>query len=525
VVAQFLGLKLRLILNLFRRSPLQVVGIVIGLLYALGAAGVTVEGLAALRRVDPLLAGSITVTVGSVIVFGFLAVPLAFGVDHTLDPRSFALFGFPTNRLASALALAGLVGLPALFITAIAVAQVVTWARDPLSVLFASISAVVIIATCVLGARVSSSLASLLLATRRAREITTLIVLIALVSLAPVVAVLASVDWNRDGLAVLKSVADVAGWTPLGAVWSAPAEVASGNVGAAVLKLLISLTVVGLLWLAWRALVGWLLISSPRREGGTHYRGLGWFGRLPDSPVGAIAARSVTYWIRDARYHTALLAVPVAPLLFVIALAVAGVPGSVLALVPVPVMCLFLAWSTHNDVAYDSSAVWLHLASNAPGWADRFGRLVPALLIGIPLVLIGSPISVAISGDNSVLPSLIGVSSSLLFAGLGVSSVVSARFPYPSVRPGDSPFAQPQASGTGAGLIQSVAFFAAIVLSLPALLFAALGLLNPGVHSWPLVTLVVGVGLGLVLLALGVLWGGRIFTRRAPELLAFTLRQ
>ena len=165
------------------------------------------------------------------------------------------------------------------------------------------------------------------------------------------------------------------------------------------------------------------------------------------------------------------------------------------------------------------------LASNAPGWADRFGRLVPALLIGIPLVLIGSPISVAISGDNSVLPSLIGVSSSLLFAGLGVSSVVSARFPYPSVRPGDSPFAQPQASGTGAGLIQSVAFFAAIVLSLPALLFAALGLLNPGVHSWPLVTLVVGVGLGLVLLALGVLWGGRIFTRRAPELLAFTLRQ
>ena len=84
---------------------------------------------------------------------------------------------------------------------------------------------------------------------------------------------------------------------------------------------------------------------------------------------------------------------------------------------------------------------------------------------------------------------------------------------------------QPRNQFTGAGLIQSVAFFAAIVLSLPALLFAALGLLNPGVHSWPLVTLVVGMGLGLVLLALGVFWGGRIFTRRAPELLAFTLRQ
>ena len=524
MVTQFLGLKLRLLANTFRRSPMQNLGIIIGLIYALGATGVTVAGLASLRRVDPLLAGSITVTVGSVIVLGFLVVPLAFGVDHTLDPRSFALFGLPTNRLAPALVLAGLVGLPALFITAIAIAQVVTWARDPLSVVLACISAIVIIATSVLGARISSSLASLLLATRRAREITNLIVLIALVSLAPIVAVLASVDWDRGGLRALRSVADVAGWTPLGVAWSAPAELASGNGGVAVLKMLIALALVGLLWLAWRALVGWLLVAPQRRERGANPVRLGWFGRLPSSPVGAIAARSITYWIRDARYHTALLAVPVAPLLFVIALAVAGVPGSVLALVPVPVMCLFLAWSAHNDVAYDHSALWLHVASNTPGWADRFGRLVPALLIGILLVLIGSPISALVSGDISVLPSLIGVSSSLLFAGLGLSSVISAAFPYPSVRPGDSPFAQPQASGTGAGLIQSVAFFAAIVLSLPALLLAALGLLNPDVRGWPLAALLVGVGLGLVLFTLGVVWGGRIFTRRAPELLAFTLR-
>jgi ABC-2 type transport system permease protein len=524
VVTQFLRLKLQVLANTFRRSPLQVVGIVIGLIYGVGAAGVTIAGLGSLRQVEPLLAGSITVTVGSVIVLGFLLVPLAFGVDNTLDPRSFALLGLPANRLAGVLALAGLISLPALVITAVSIAQVVTWARDPLSVTLALLSAMVIVATCVLGARVSSSVAALLLATRRARDVTTLIVLIALVSLAPVVALLASVDWDRDGLRVLKSVADVAGWTPLGVAWSAPAEAASGNNGLAVLKTIISIAVVGLLWLVWRALVGWLLVAPQRRERASRNTGLGWFGRLPDSPAGAIAARSITYWIRDARYHTALLAVPVAPLLFVIALAVAGVPGTVLALIPVPVMCLFLSWSTHNDVAYDSSAVWLHLASNTAGWADRLGRLVPTLIIGIPLVLIGSPISTVISGDGAVLPSLIGVSFSLLFAGLGLSSVISARFPYPSVRPGDSPYAQPQASGTGAGLIQSVAFFSTIVFSLPALWFAVLGLLNPGVRSWPLASLAVGVGLGVLLLALGVAWGGRIFNRRGPELLAFTLR-
>jgi ABC-2 type transport system permease protein len=185
-------------------------------------------------------------------------------------------------------------------------------------------------------------------------------------------------------------------------------------------------------------------------------------------------------------------------------------------------MSLFLSWAIHNDVSYDHSAIWLHVASNVSGRADRLGRIVPALILGVPLILIGSPISASIYGDPSVLPSMIGVSSSVLLAGLGLSSVISARFPYPAVRPGDSPFAQPQASGTAAGLIQSVAFFAAIILALPALGLAALGLMYGG--AWPTLSLLVGVVLGVVFLVLGVTWGGAIFNRRGPELLAFTLR-
>jgi ABC-2 type transport system permease protein len=38
MVAQFLRLKLRLLRNIFRRSPWQVVGITVGLIYGLGAA-------------------------------------------------------------------------------------------------------------------------------------------------------------------------------------------------------------------------------------------------------------------------------------------------------------------------------------------------------------------------------------------------------------------------------------------------------------------------------------------------------
>ncbi|MCU1584675.1 MAG: transporter permease [Microbacteriaceae bacterium] len=522
MVAQFLGLKLRLLANIFRRSPIQLVGIIIGLVYGLGLAIVAVIGLVGLRFVDTPLAASITVTIGSVVVAAFLLVPLAFGVDDTLDPRAFSLFGVPTTRIAAGLAVAALVGVPALAIAVIAVAQVATWTRNPLATILALLGAVIIVVTCVLGARVSTSIAAFLLATRRAREITGLIALIVIVSLSPLVVALTAVNWQRDGLFVLSGVSDVAAWTPLGAVWSAPAEAASGHVGLALAKFAIAVVFAGALWFAWRALVGWMLVTPQREARTKRYSGLGWFASVPATQTGAIAARSITYWVRDARYHTSLVAIPIAPLIFVVALAVAGVPGSALALIPVPAMSLFLSWAIHNDVSYDHSAIWLHVASNVSGRADRLGRIVPALILGVPLILIGSPISASIYGDPSVLPSMIGVSSSVLLAGLGLSSVISARFPYPAVRPGDSPFAQPQASGTAAGLIQSVAFFAAIILALPALGLAALGLMYGG--AWPTLSLLVGVVLGVVFLVLGVTWGGAIFNRRGPELLAFTLR-
>lgn len=522
MVTQFLGLKLRLLANIFRRSPIQVAGILIGLVYGLGAAMGAVFGLIALRFVDVPLAGDIAVTVGSVIVAAFLLVPLAFGVDDTLDPRAFSLFGLPTTRLASGLALAALVGVPALVITVIAVAQVFTWTRDPFAVVLAMLGAVVIVVTCVLGSRVTTSIAAFLLATRRAREITGLFALVVIVSLSPVVIFLATVDWGRDGLRVLSSVARFAGWTPLGAVWSAPAEAAAGNLGVAIAKALIGVAFAAVLWLAWRALVGWMLVTPQRQDRKKTYLGLGWFDRMPHTPAGAVAARSITYWLRDARYHTALVAIPIAPLIFAVALSVAGVPWNVLALIPVPAMCLFLSWTIHNDVAYDNTAIWLHLASNTSGRADRLGRVVPALIIGIPLVLIGSPISAVLFGDLAVLPSLIGVSSCILLAGLGLSSIISARFPYPSVHPGDSPFAQPQASGTAAGLIQSLAFFAALIVTLPPLALSALGFAFG--EGWHLAALFVGLAIGLGCLYLGVLWGGAIFSKRAPELLAFTLR-
>lgn len=522
MVAQFLRLKLRLLANTLRRSPWQVVGIVIALIYGLGAAFIAVGSLIALRFADAAFAGTIVTLLGSVLVLGFLVVPLAFGVDDTLDPRRFALFGIPSARLATGLALAAVIGVPSLVVVVIAIAQVATWSRGPLAETLAVVSAFVIVVTCVLGSRVTTSIAAFLLSSRRAREATGFITVVVIVSLSPVVVLLTSLDWDRDGTRVLTGIARVVGWTPLGAVWASPADAAVGNAGAALAKAAIGIAFAGILWFAWRALVAKMLVTPEREAQARHERGLGWFARMPDVPAGAIAARAMTYWFRDPRYRISLVMVPIVPVLLMVPLYTVGVEWQYLALIPIPVMCLFLTWSIHNDIAYDHTAIWLHLASNTSGWADRFGRVVPALVLGVPLVVVGSPICAALYGDWSVLPSLLGLSACILLLGLGLSSVMSARFPYPAVRPGDGPFMQPQSSGTVAAVAQSLSFFAIIAISLPVVALAALGFAF-GIW-WHLAALLAGLVIGFACFFGGLRWGGRIFDRRAPELLAFTLR-
>lgn len=523
MVEHFLGLKLRLLGNLFRRSPWQVFGLIVGLAYGLGAAFVAVVGLVALRLADVEFARAVVVSAGSLIVLGFLVLPLVFGADDTIDPRKFALLGIPNGRLATGLAAAAFIGVPALVIGIVAAAQIVTWSRGPAPTVYAVASAVLILVTCMLGSRVTTSIATLLLATRRAREATGLIALVVLSALSPVIAMMVTVDWEHRGLAVLQSIADVLALTPLGAAWAAPAHAAAGDLGAASGALAIAVGFVIVLAVAWRVVIAIMLVAPERVSRARAYTGLGWFSRMPGTPAGAIAARSLSYWGRDARYRAALVIVPIVPAVMVGALSIAGVPLHYLLLLPVPIMCFFLAWSTvHNDVAFDNTAVWLHVASNTAGWADRLGRVVPPLALGLIVIAVGTPLTAWGFGSADVVPSVLGVGLCILLVGLGLSSVISAGFPYPAVHPGDSPFAQPQSSATGASWVQALSLVVVLVVAAPTVWLGVLGLQLGG--DWPVAALLVGIGTGVLSLWGGIVVGGRVFERRGPELLAFTAR-
>jgi len=522
VAAQFLRLKLRLLGNSFARQGWQLAAVILGLFYGLTAAVIGAVGFGALRLLDADQAGVYATLGGALITLLFLVVPLITGVDDAMDPRKFSLLGVRTGRLATGLGVAALVSVPSVIIIVVAIAQIGTWSRDPLAALYAVIGAVLIVITCVLASRVTTSLASFALSSRRARDSAIGVVLLVVLALSPALVVLSTIDWRRHGAGVLETIASAASWTPLGAVWAAPADAASGRTGEALAKLVIAVAFAAVLVAAWRLLVGAMMVTSHREVQAKAYHGLGWFSAFPSTAAGAIAARTLTYWRRDARYHVSLLVIPVVPLLMIVPLLIAGVPAGVVALVPVPVIALFLGWSIHNDVAYDNTALWLHVASDVSGTSDRLGRAIPALFVGVPVVVIGSLITAQVYGDGAILPSVLGVSLCILLSGLGLSSAMSARFPYPVVRPGDSPFSQPQASGNGAALIQGASFLATFVVSLPTLAFAALGLLHGSPwHGW---SLVFGAGLGLLVFVFGIRWGGDIFDRRTPELLAFSMR-
>ena len=522
MVKQLLRLKLRLLGNAFRRSPWQLVGLLIGLVYGLSIAFLVVTSLIGLRLATVSIATTGVTVFGSLLVLGFIVVPLVFGVDDVMDPRKFSLYGLPNNKLATSLVITALIGVPALVVGVIGLAQIVTWSRGPLAVLLAVIGAPAILATCVLSARVFTSIAAFLLSSRRSRDATGLFGLILLIVITPVFLLLLNVNWQRDGLTILGRISNVLEWTPLGAVWAAPADAAAGNPGTAILKELIALAFVALLWAAWRYLVATMLVTQQRASEAKSYRGLGLF-RLGSATIsGVVAERSFTYWLRDARYQVSLLIIPIIPFFLMIPLIIVGLPGNVLALLPVPVMALFLGWTIHNDVAYDSTAIWLHVAAGIRGRSDRFGRVIPVLAVGVPLIVVASLICAPLYGDESMLPALIGVGLGLLFTGLGLSSVMSARFPYPAVRPGDSPFAAPQAVGSASALIQGFSFLITFVLASPTLYLAYLSLTVPS--SWGWGALVVGVGLGGLLLWGGIAWGGHIFDKRSPEILAFSVR-
>ncbi|WP_076260672.1 hypothetical protein [Intrasporangium flavum] len=519
MVAHLVRLKLALLRNVFRRSRAQTIGAVVGILYfSVLVVGLTL--IVATLRTSLEVATVALPLAGAVGIVLWTVVPLfSFGSDPTLDPGRFALYAVPPRSLAVGLIAAALVGLPAVASAVLGLGVVVAWSMTPASTVVAVVGTGVGLLTAVTLSRWVSALAAAATSSRRGRDMLVVVGLVVLVLVGPVVWIAANVhDIQRLAVAVSKVVS----WTPLGWAWAAPGDVAAGQplVGALRLALAIAfLLAVGALWSgAVRRQV-----ENPRavsRGGSTPGEpdDLGLFGRVPDHPAGAVAARVLTYWRRDPRYQISLLVTPVFPLALLIPWASADVAWPPLLMGPM--LAFMLGWSEHNAIAYESQAFSLHVAAGTRGLDDRLGRVVPGLLLAGVLVPVYVLVGVGLGARWDLLPLVLGVSVTVLGAGVAVSSVMNIVLPYPVAEPGESPFSAPPGAAGITILAQTLASAATFALSAPLLLLAWLAYASDSATWLVWVTGVVGVVLGPVVAGIGVRYGARLYDRRAPDLLA-----
>ncbi|KRE69057.1 hypothetical protein [Arthrobacter sp. Soil762] len=517
MVAHLLRLKLTLLRNGLRRSPWQLVGLAFGGLYALGLVGIVVAALVLLRTEDPELAQTVVVLGGSAALLGWGLIPVvASAADLTLDPARFTTSAIPMRQLLTGLALGGLIGIPGLATALAALATVWTWARGPLPGVAALVGAAVGVLTCIVLSKVVTTATASLASSRRFKDVSAIAFMVPLVLMGPIVAGVGRGITASTGF--LPELAATLSWTPLGAAWSLGGDVAGGRPGAAALKLVIAAATLAVLSWCWKLLLERALVNPPYAGSGSRKGGkLGLFDLLPATPAGAVTARALTYWLRDPRYSGSLVVVPLLPILLVFQGSQSGDYG-VLA-VAAPLAAFLLAWSISADVSYDNTAFALHVATGVRGVDDRLGRALACLAFALPVVLIFSVGQYFFTGSWSELPGQLGLSLGILFTGLGLSSVVSARYTVAVPLPGDSPFKKPPGNVGQTLVVQFAGMGVLSLLVLPevGLLIAQLVTGN-AMFGW--VNLAVGLMLGLALFGAGIRLGGKWLDARGPELLA-----
>ncbi len=517
MVATVLRLRYRILGNTLLRNPWQLVGFCFGMLGALWILVLAVGGLVALATLGGLeLARAVTVVGGSVLLLGWVLGPvLVAGMETTVDAVRLAPFPIGTRPTMLALVAVGLTGVPGIVTGLVALATVVVWVRWPFAAVVAVPCAVIAVLTCVVASRLVATVSGD--RGRRGQEIVGTLLLVAVTMIGPIMlGVMALLGQAADLASRFSGIAAILGWTPLGAAWAVPGEVAAGAWLAALAKLAIAVATLIALWLVW----AWALrasVAAPSHRAARTVRSgaLGLFGRMPTGGVGATWARSLTAWLRDPRYLRQLVVVPLLPIVFAFT---GGLDGP-LFWTSALLVAFILAFAGYTDVSYDGTAFATVLATGIRGRDDRLGRLLGAACVGVPLVVVVAIVTVLLAGEPGRLPAVLGGALGIVLVGYGVTAVSSALIVTPVAAPGDSPFKSVPGQTFVTGLSVFVVWGICAGVALPAIVLSVVAFVTASpLLGW--IALAVGLAWGVGAIVAGVVLGGRVLDRTAPDLLA-----
>ena len=265
-------------------------------------------------------------------------------------------------------------------------------------------------------------------------------------------------------------------------------------------------------------------------------RVLPWHRRLEGimpSPAAAVAARCLRYWRADPRYLVQAISLVVMPVLLAVMIAMgrtsivdAGetaslAPGRAPAvLLAAPVLAALLSgWGLHNDLAFDSTALWTQVSASVRGRDDRLGRIAAAALWQAPVIAVLALGGGAWTGLWRALPAVGGLSAALYGCALAWSSLTGVLLPYEVNAPGDSPM-KSRTSGTAfiAALVQMVGMGVIGLAAAPVIAgFAVMALAGAWGWGWPF--LAAGALWGAGAAWAGIAVGGRLLDSRGVRVL------
>jgi ABC-2 type transport system permease protein len=537
-IGDFVRLKLRLMGNGFRGQTWRVVGFAFGLVLGLSFGGLAMLGLAASGAAPADVGYVVTAFVGGFVVLGWTLVPLLFfGVDETLDPARFALLPIRRGRLARGMLAAAFIGVPAvttLFATTglVIAAAIRFGALEAVVALFGVLSGLTL---GVVASRAVTSAFAALLRSRRVRDLAAVIIALLATSVGPIQWVVLAAVQNGSLDEALR-IARIVGWTPFGAPYVLPFDVADGRWDRAAAHAGITLASIGLLLWWWSRTLESAMLDNT--SGGAARSARSTRGGAVDSllpkvmrvmvrpgPFAAIMARESRFWWRDGRRRAALVSILMASAVLPIALNIggrAGTPDSVSGLSTVGFGFAVTMAGTMgglllgNQFGYDGSAFGAHLLSRVRGRTELRARAAAIALVAVPVQVFVVVAVSAFSGQLPIVPAGLGLLAASFGAAIASAALLSVFAPY-ALPENANPFAMNSGAGSAKGMLAIVAMLGTLILSTPVAVAAFLAGRSAAM-SWGVLVLGLGYGLGAALL--GTYIAGDALDRRGPEILA-----
>lgn len=509
-----LRLKWTLWKRSYRKNVGKIIGTAFGALYGLGG----MVALVFLFLGTTLWAGEgelfpqIVRSLGALTVLLWFLIPVfAFGLDDTLDPRAFALFPRSAKELQPGMFAAAALSLPSLFTliaiviaTAFELLWLIVFGQGALWILLGALALIPAnlagLALCLLLPRAWFAHSASRASSRKGRELggtlgfMGLFVLIYAFSLSMQRIENLDIDWVR---AQLPLATEVLAWTPLGALFSVPMDLAEGRVLTALLRALIGAGTIVLVWLWWRRSIDVSLTSALTGDASSGQAKVSPLVPrfVPVGPFGAVMGKSLRYWRRDTRYLAALGIYPVV-IVFFVAMGFM-VPESRSMMLGLAVfMCAMTGLSLANEIGFDGPAGWVNIVAGAPARANLLGRIAAMAVLMVPAVVVITVALPLLYGLPQLIPMTVLGALGAMISGWGTSMVVGVLLPYPSSPPGTNPMKDKSASSSNAMLSMGIAMVTVFVPMLPPL---GLGIWGAIVGNPALIT-----GAGVLALVIGV---------------------